>query len=75
MQYTEEQVSQAMELKPALWVLKHQIKQESGKPIEFEKHRFQYDMYNDLSKYQVVLKPPQIGETLKNLVKSFNIGF
>ena len=62
-----------MEGSPALWVLKHQIKTESGKPIEFSKHRFQYDMYNDMSPNQVTLKPPQIGETVKNLVKSFYI--
>ncbi len=62
-----------MEGLPALWVLKHQIKTENGFPIEFDKHKFQWDMYNDLSKNQVVLKPPQIGETLKNLVKSFYV--
>ena len=62
-----------MELCPTLWVIKHKIKNESGKPIEFTKHSFQYDMYNDLSPNQAVLKPPQIGETLKNLVKSFYV--
>lgn len=64
-------MAEAMEGLPALWVVKHKIKNESGFPIEFEKHKFQWDMYNDLSPNQVTLKPPQIGETLKNLVKTF----
>lgn len=54
-----------------LWILKHGLKNEGGFPIEFEKRRYQIDMYNDLSPKQVVLKPPQIGETTKNLIKSF----
>lgn len=73
LKYTEADVSQAMEGLPTLWILKHKIKNESGALVEFTKHCFQYDMYNDLSKYQVVLKPPQIGETLKNLIKSFYV--
>lgn len=60
-----------MELLPTLWVLKHKIKNESGIPIEFSKHRFLYDPYNDLSPLQVFLKPPQIGATVKDIIKSF----
>lgn len=30
-----------------------------------------YDMYNDLSPLQVTLKPPQIGATVKDILKSF----
>lgn len=62
-----------MEGLPALWAIKHKIKTESGFPVEFEKRRFQWDMYNDLSSNQVTLKPPQIGETVKNLIKSFYV--
>ena len=64
MNYTEEQISHAMELYPALWVKKHQIKNEVGMPIEFDKRRFLWDIYNDLSPHQVLLKPPQIGATV-----------
>lgn len=71
--YTEAQVSEAMELKPALWVLKHQIKQESGIPIDFSKRKFLWDIYNDLSPKQVILKPPQIGMTVCNALKSFYV--
>jgi len=60
-----------MERLPTLWVLKHGIKNESGVPIEFERHRFMYDLYNDLSPLQVILKPPQIGATVKDIIKSF----
>lgn len=60
-----------MEGSPALWVIKHKIKNEVGFPIEFVKRKFLFAMYNDLSPCQVELKPPQIGATVKNAVKSF----
>lgn len=71
--FTEEEVSQAMELLPTLWVIKHGIKNESGAPIEFTKHRFLYDIYNDLSPKQTLLKPPQIGATVMNTLKSLYV--
>lgn len=60
-----------MEGLPALWVKKFQIKTETGLPIEFDKRKFLWDMYNDLSPNQVRLKPPQIGLTVEGVVKSF----
>lgn len=72
MQYTEEQVSAAMELLPALWVKKYKIKNEAGIPLDLEgPHRFMYEPYNDLAQLQVFLKPPQIGATVKDIIKSF----
>jgi hypothetical protein len=71
MPYTEEQVSQAMEGSPALWTIKHKLKNEVGFPIEFQKRKFLFDIYNDLSPLQVLLKPPQIGATVMNALKSF----
>lgn len=71
MEYTEAQVSEAMEGLPALWVLKHKIKTEAGFPIEFTKRKFLWDMYNDLSPKQCEMKPPQIGLTVKAIVKTF----
>jgi hypothetical protein len=59
-----------MENLPTLWILKHQIKNESGIPIEFDKHKFMWDLYNDLSPLQVWLKPPQIGATVAQIIKS-----
>lgn len=73
MTYTEEQVSEAMEGLPALWVVKHGIKNEAGFPIEFEKRRFLWDIYNDLSPNQALLKPPQIGATVMNTIKSMYV--
>lgn len=52
-------------------MIKHQVKNESGQPIEFQKHRFLYDVYNDLSPRQVMLKAPQVGATTMNIVKTF----
>lgn len=62
-----------MELYPALWVKKYRIKNEVGFPIEFEKRKFLYDIYNDLSPLQVWLKPPQIGATVCQTIKSFYV--
>lgn len=73
MPYTEEQVSQAMEGSPALWIIKHKIKNEVGFPIEFEKRKFLFQIYNDISPLQVILKPPQVGMTVCNTVKAFYV--
>lgn len=73
MTYTEKEVSDAMELMPTLWVIKHGIKNETGQPIEFTKHKFLYDIYNDLSPKQVLLKPPQIGATVMNTLKTLYV--
>lgn len=62
-----------MEYKPTLWIKKYQIKNEAGLPIEFKDHRFLYDIYNDLSPLQVILKPPQIGATVMDILKSFYV--
>lgn len=62
-----------MERIPTRWVEKHQIKNESGLPIEFEHHNFMWDLYNDMSPLQVWLKPPQIGATVAQIIKSFYV--
>lgn len=62
-----------MELKPSLWILKYKVKNEVGMPIEFTKRKFLWDIYNDLSPKQVLLKPPQIGATVMNAIKSFYV--
>jgi hypothetical protein len=62
-----------MEGSPALWAIKHKIKNEVGFPIEFQKRKFLFDIYNDLSPLQVILKPPQVGMTVCNILKAFYI--
>lgn len=57
-------------MSPALWVEKHSIKNESGLPIELAKRKFFWDIYNDLSPKQALLKPPQIGATVMSMLKS-----
>lgn len=69
-EYTPEEVAQAANLMPYSWVLQNEIKNEVGMPISFDKRPWQKDMYNDLSPKQVELKPPQIGSTVKNTLKS-----
>lgn len=71
--YSDDEISQAFEEHPVLWVLKHEIKNEVGMPIEFEKRRYLIDIYNDLSPLQVVLKPPQVGMTVADTIKSFYV--
>lgn len=60
-----------MELYPTLWIRKYQIKTSAGLPIEFDDHRFMYDLYNDMSSLQVWLKPPQIGASEAQIIKTF----
>lgn len=69
-EYTPEEVVQAANLYPYTWVLQNEIKNEVGMPIDFEKRPFLKDIYNDLSPHQVLLKPPQIGATVMNTLKS-----
>lgn len=71
--YSDAEIEQAFEEYPVLWVLKHEIKNEQGFPIEFEKRRYLVDIYNDLSPLQVVLKPPQVGMTVADTIKSFYV--
>lgn len=59
-----------MELFPSLWVEKYKIKNEVGIPIEFDDHYFMMDLYNDMSNLQVWLKPPQIGATVAQIIKT-----
>jgi uncharacterized CHY-type Zn-finger protein len=70
---TPEELVEASELYPALWVLQNNIKNEVGMPIDFEKRRFLWDMYNDLSPLQVLLKPPQVGATVMNTLKTLYV--
>lgn len=58
---------------PSLWVLQNEIKTSDGKPFEFDKHLFMVDFLNDMSPFQVLLKPPQIGASETEIVKTFFI--
>jgi ssDNA-binding Zn-finger/Zn-ribbon topoisomerase 1 len=70
MSYTVEQISRAMELLPTLWIRKYKIKNEAGNPIEFVNHNFLRDIYNDFTPVQAILKAPQIGMTVLEVIKS-----
>lgn len=72
-EYTDEQVLAAAELYPYTWVKQHKIRTSNGLPFEFEAHRFMKDMINDMSPLQVWLKPPQIGASETEIVKSFYV--
>lgn len=67
----KEQVALAMEAKPTLWVAKYGIKNEEGLPVELDSdHRFMRQILNDLSPLQVILKAPQVGMTVAEVIKT-----
>lgn len=68
--YTAEELAQAAELYPYTWVLQHELKNESGITMDFEKRKYLKAIYNDLSPKQVLLKPPQIGATIMSMLKT-----
>jgi Phage terminase large subunit (GpA) len=70
---TLEQKIEAAQAYPSLWVEQNEIKNEVGFPIEFKKRKFLIDIYNDLSPYQAILKPPQVGCTVLFTLKSFYV--
>lgn len=56
---------------PTGWIRQNKIKTSSGLPFEFHNHLFMVDPMDDMSRLQVWLKPPQIGATEGQIVKSF----
>lgn len=71
MEYSSEELMQAAELYPSLWVLQHEIKTSNGVPFEFDNHAFMRDILDDMSPLQVGLKPPQVGWSESMMVKTF----
>jgi hypothetical protein len=71
--YTEEEISAAMDLVPHLWVEKHGIVNEAGQTIEFKKRSFLKAIYDDLSPKIAILKPPQIGATVMSCIKALYV--
>lgn len=69
-EYTDAELAEAANLYPFTWVLQNEIKNEVGTPIDFDKRPWLKAIYNDLSPNQVFLKPPQIGATVMNTLKS-----
>jgi len=52
---------------------KYKIKTSNGLPFEFDDHKFMWDFINDMSPLQVLLKPPQIGASESEIVKTFYV--
>lgn len=66
--YSSSELHHAIESVPSLWAAT--LKNEQGIALDFTKRKFLIDIYNDLSPLQVLLKPPQIGATVMNTLKS-----
>jgi hypothetical protein len=73
MDYTEEEISQAMELIPSLWIQKYAIKTSQGLPLEFKAHKFLKDIIDDMSPLQVILKAPQVGCSEAQIIKTMYV--
>ena len=57
---------------PSTWCESNDFKNEAGLPLDYSTtHRFMREPLNDLSPLQVWLKPPQIGATVAQILKSF----
>jgi DNA-directed RNA polymerase subunit RPC12/RpoP len=69
-EYTQAEIVEAANALPYSWVLQNEIKNEVGMPITFENRPWQKAIYNDLSPNQAFFKPPQIGATVMNTLKS-----
>jgi len=53
-----------------IWLEHYGITNESGIKLEFKDRAFLWDIFQDMSPFQVVLKPPQIGMTTLEILKS-----
>src|SRR5256885_1449375 len=52
---------------------KYSIKTENGVSLDFTDHPFLWDIYNDLSPKQAILKAAQVGLTTLQILKSFYV--
>jgi hypothetical protein len=52
------------------WIRKNNIKTEQGVPLDFKDHLFLFDIYNDFSPKQVILKAAQVGFSTMAIMKS-----
>jgi hypothetical protein len=67
---TEENRSEASCL--SLWVLSSEIKNEKGERIEFDRHAFMMDIYDDPSQVIAVRKPSQVGASTWAILKEIH---
>lgn len=68
MSYTKEQLA---EHDIHCFIEAYNLKNEQGLPLDFHNHMFLWDIYSDLSPFQAIIKPPQIGMTVLMIIKSF----
>ena len=63
-------VEQLISIDADAWIDYHQIKNEKGEPIEWIKHQFLIDIYNDESDNLVVKKAAQVGLSTLEIIKN-----
>jgi len=57
---------------PLVWVIENSLKNERGTELEFRKHRFLKDIYDDYTPVQAVRKASQIGFTTMQVLKAIH---
>src|SRR3990167_10638574 len=57
---------------PLVWVVDNALKNERGTELEFRKHRFLKDIYDDFTPIQSVRKAAQIGFTTMQVLKAIH---
>jgi len=67
---TKDEHEKLADLDASYWVELHEIKNEKGDPIEFFKHQFLIDIYDDQSDNLVVMKPAQVGLSTLEIIKN-----
>lgn len=55
------------------WILKNNLKNENGNPIEFKDHTFLIDPYLDNTPKQVIKKAAQVGWSTLAIIRSFHL--
>lgn len=58
-------------LSPTAWIVANNLVNENQKPIEFTRHRFLIDPFDDMSADIVVKKSAQVGFSVLSILKSF----
>jgi len=58
------------DINPVAWIVENRIRVSSGEPFDFKSHFFWYDIINDLSPKQVLLKAAQGGGTEVMILKA-----
>jgi len=58
------------QVSPLAWAVRNEFITENDRPLEFVKHRFMIQPFNDLHPNQVTMKSAQVGWSVTNIIKA-----